>query len=99
MAFEIYFGNEVEAQFIGKIVEVRMVRLVGSADSVDVALLHSDHIRTHSLVGNSSTRVGVVLVSVHAVDDDRLAVDQHVGATHLDTMEANFLADEMLASL
>jgi len=99
MAFEICLCDEIKAQLIGKVIEVGMVRLVSCTNSVDVALLHPDHVCTHGLVRNSPTGVCVMFVSVHAVDDDRLAVNQHIGTAELDTMKADFLADKVLASL
>ena len=99
MALQIRFGDEIEAEFVGKIIEVRVVRLVGSTNGVDVALLHPDHVGTHSLVRHGPAGVGVVLVSVHTVYDDRLAVHQHVGTTELNTVEADLLADVLLSGV
>lgn len=97
MAFEVCFRNDVETKFIGEIVEVRMVGLMSSTNGIDVTLLHSDHIGPHGFIRHCSARVGIVLVSVHAVDDDRFSIDQHVGTTELDTVEAHLLADILLA--
>lgn len=52
-----------------------MMGLMSSSDRVDVALLHLDQIGPELFVRDKSAEVGIVLVAVHTVDDDGLAID------------------------
>lgn len=89
--FDVGFGDEVEAVFIAEFVEARIVRVMGSADGVDVELLHELDVFAHEFLGDVVAGVGIVVVAVDAFDEDGLAVDDELAVFDLGGFEADFL--------
>ena len=61
---------------------------MGGADGVDVVLLEEADVLDHAGEGDGLAVVGVVLVAVHALDEDRDAVEEELAALDLDLAEA-----------
>ena len=55
-------------------------RVVRGADGVEVVALELDQVLQHALDRAGLAEEGVVVVAVHALDDDRVAVDHHAAA-------------------
>ena len=73
---------------------------MGEADGIDVVPLHRLEILAHQFFGNVMSRLGIMLVDIHALELDRLAIEeQHVirpamsiflfGRCHLDAAETD----------
>ena len=65
-------------------VPIGVVGVVRGADRIDVEALHQLDVLDHALFGNDVPRRHVVLVPVHAADDDGLAVDGELPVGDLD---------------
>ena len=64
MAFEICFGNKVNAILIAKLIPRELFDMAG--DCVDIVLLHEADIPKHIILGNNSAAC-VPLVTVDAL--------------------------------
>ena len=80
VALDVCFVFEIDAIFVAKIVPVGRTGVVRVAHVVDVAALHEHHFLLHLLAGNGVAAVGIVLVAVHALHLNRLAVEVVVAA-------------------
>ena len=64
---------------------------MGSADGVDVELLHELDVFAHKLFGDVVAGVEIVVVAVDAFEEDGLTVDDELAVFDLGDFEANFL--------
>jgi hypothetical protein len=81
--------QDPQSQLVGQLVEPVVVDVVGGADGVDVVLLHKKQVRLEEFVRDGASMLGVVLVSVHAPQLDRAAVDAEDAVDELGPAEAH----------
>ena len=62
---------------------------------IDVQLLHDLDILNHALHGYDVATIGIELMTVGTLDQDRLAVDEQLSAGNLDMTEAHLLAHHL----
>ena len=75
VAFVVGLADDVEAESVIQIVEVRRVRIMACSNRIDVMLLHERQIRHDLLLADGRTCHRVAVVSVDAMEFDGLAVD------------------------
>jgi len=75
VTLEIAFIEDPETKLISEIVEPRIVDVVRCPDGIYIVSFHQKQISFKKLVRHSSAIIWVVLMSVHAPDDDGIAVD------------------------
>ena len=80
MALQVGLGLQIDAVFIAEIVEVWIVRIVTGAHVVDVSALHHHNLFLHLLARDGMSALGVRLMSVHALQLQRLTVHVEVAA-------------------
>ena len=74
MAFEICFGNKVNAILIAKLIPKGVVGLVAGTDSVDVVTLHKADIPEHIFFGNNSSAFCAPFMTIDTLENYSLAV-------------------------
>ena len=92
MRFDVGFVNQVDAIPVAQIVPARVVGVVAGAHGVDVELFHQLNVLDHGLHSDRVARVGIVLVPVHASEQNRHAVDVYLPVFDLDLPEADLAA-------
>eukprot|EP00965_Chrysotila_dentata_P104648 3455945-Pleurochrysis_carterae.AAC.2 len=75
--------NHKHAVTVAEVEPVRVVRVVRRADGVEVERLHRTHVAQHRFARDHVPRLGVVLVAVHTLDQQRLAIEQQLRALDL----------------
>ena len=76
VAFNVAFVVYVEAKGIAELIELTRLGIVAGADGVDVGLPHEEKVLEDVLLGCIMTGVGVMLMEVHALELDGLAVHE-----------------------
>ena len=70
---------------VAKVVPSGIVGVVAGAHSVDVELFHQFDVLDHRLDGDKVAQVRVMLVPIHALEQDRHTVDAHPRDHHRPT--------------
>ena len=96
--FEIGFGHHVESVFVTQGIPIRVVRIVAGTYGVDVEVLHHLYVLQHPLAGHHVAAVRIHLVTVGALEEDRLPVDQYLRVLQFDFAEAHFHGDDLCRS-
>ena len=81
MALDVGFVYHIKSEFCAKLVPRIVVRVVAVAYTVQVELLHQLDVVYHGPHGDGTSIVRVVLVTVHPLEEDGLAVN-HLHAVH-----------------
>ncbi len=79
VGFQVRFIKNINTVLIAKIVHVRIIRIMGSTQSVNVKLLHEEHIAFHHFAANRMTIIRIDFMTVHTAQNHRLAVHQELG--------------------
>ena len=74
MAFDVSLILQVDTIFITEIIPVWCIRIVTVAHVVDIGTLHQEYLLLHLLATHRMTRIDIVLMTVHTLQFDRLAV-------------------------
>ena len=64
---------------------------MGSAYGIDVQLFHDADILDHTLHRDHIAAIGVELMTIGSLDEDRLSVDEQLASGNLDMAEADLL--------
>ena len=91
VALLVGFGCYINTIFITKVVPYRVVRIVASANGIDVQALHNLDILNHALARNYITSVRVHLMTVCTLDVDRLTVYEELSILDFNLAEAHLL--------
>ena len=84
---DVGFVHDVEPVFVAEVVPQRHVGIVARAHGVHVQPLHLADVAHHLFARDAVARVGLHLVPVDPLDENRLAVDQQLPAADLDLAE------------
>ena len=87
VGFDVCLVIDIETEAVAELVELPRLGIVAGADGVDVRPLHEFQVLQDVLLGLVVAGVGVVLVHVHALELDRLPIDEeglHVAFPVLD---------------
>jgi hypothetical protein len=96
VTLEIAFIKDPEAKLISKIVEPGIVDVVRCPDGIYIVTFHQKKISFKKLVRHSSAMIWVVLMSVHASDDDGIAVDSQETIFDLHLAKTDTLSYDLL---
>ena len=91
--FDVGLVVDVQAVFITEVVPIGIVGVVRCPHSVDVVRFHQPDVLEHRFARHHVSRFEVVLVAVHAFDEDGLAVDQQLLVPNLDLSKSNAFPD------
>ena len=80
MTFEVGFSLQVDTVFVAEIIEIGVIGVVRCAHVVDIGTLHHHHFLFHLLVCDGVTAFRVRLMSVDALQFQRLAVHEEVAS-------------------
>ena len=75
MGFHICFAHDIHTVLIAEPVEVGIIAVMGSSDSVDIIFLHEADILKHSFLRNSLAVERIGIMAVHAFEKEAFAVD------------------------
>ena len=64
MRLYIAFADNIEAQLIAHLVKFGCARIVGSADAVNIILLHEDEVSQDMLARNGITERGICIMAI-----------------------------------
>ena len=92
---DVRLVDDVEAVLVGEVVPARVVGVVAGPHAVHVRLLHQLDVAAHRGLGDVAARRRIVLVAVHAPEDDGDVVHQQQPALHLHPPEAHALGDDL----
>ena len=87
VGLDVRLVDDVEAELVAQVVEARVVGHVRGAHHVESELLHQHEVIAHLFERDHPTGVRVEVVTVHAAQQDRLAVDEEVATPDLDPPE------------
>ena len=90
VGLHVCLGNHIDAVLVTKVVQEIVVRIVAGTDGVHVELLHYADVLDHTLAGNHITSVRIKFVTVHTLEQHRLAVYQNLGIDYLHLSETYF---------
>ena len=88
MALHIGLIHAVKSVSVHHGVHLRLTRIVRCADGVYVGLLHHLDVFEHGLHVDSTTIFRMSVLSVHALNEDALAVDEQFSAANSYSLEA-----------
>ena len=80
VALDVGLGFEIDAEFVAKIEEIRVVGVVCGAHVVDVSALHHHHLFEHLLARDGVASLGIRLVAVHALQLQGAAIDVEIAS-------------------
>ena len=89
VGLDVGLVHDVEADLVTQVQPARVVGIVRGAHGVEVVLLHQANILQHRLDGHGLAPIGVVVVAVHALYDDRHAIDAYLAIRQLDLAKAH----------
>ncbi|MNR41479.1 hypothetical protein D3C85_1598740 [compost metagenome] len=79
MRFHVTLVKHIKAVFVTQMIKFRRIRIMRSANGVDVMLLHQLQIHYHLLARSHIAGIGIAVVTVYTFELDRLTVDkQHI---------------------
>ncbi len=88
MALDVGLGHHVDAVAVAEVIPFVSVGVVACAHGVEVEFLHDLDVLKHALAAHVVSAVGIEFVTVGALEEHRLAVDEHLIAFELDLAEA-----------
>ena len=65
---EVGFRNHIQAKFIGKVVQVRITRIMRGSHGVDVVTFHGLEVEAHGFFRHDTTCFVVVIVTIDALN-------------------------------
>ena len=88
VCLDISLVDKQDTVLIAEVVPLHRLRIVARTNGIDVVLLHQRYILEHQLARDNMTRCGIMLVDVHAVDHQRLTIQQKLRIANLDLTES-----------
>ncbi len=82
VAFDVCLVVDIQAVFVAEVIEFVGLRIVAEAHGVYVVLLHQLEVLAHEFLGHVVAGLGVVLVDIHALELNGLAVDKEAHVWH-----------------
>ena len=68
MTLEVGLGANIDAIFVAQVIEIRVARIVASADRIDIQLFHGADVLQHAFAADDIAAIGVHLMAVGALD-------------------------------
>ena len=95
MTLDIRLSCHIDAVFVAEVIPAGIIGIVTSAHRVDVQILHDLNILNHAFHRDKITTIGIEFVTVSALNQDRLAVDEQLSVLNFDMTEAHTLLDHL----
>ena len=95
VALLIGLGEDIDTVLVAEVVEAGVRRIVTGADCIDVELLHNLDVLQHALHAYHVAAIGVNLVTVGALEENGLAIDQHLRVLDFYLAEAHLLGEDL----
>mmetsp|Transcript_10319 Transcript_10319/g.18952 ORF Transcript_10319/g.18952 Transcript_10319/m.18952 type:complete len:232 (-) Transcript_10319:1359-2054(-) len=95
VAFDIGFIHDVQAEFVRKVVKVWIIRIVRRANGIKVVFLHQHQVFPDFFEGHRLAPDLAVIVTVHALHENRLAVDEELPVPDFHGSESNFEVEDV----
>ncbi len=96
VCFQVGFVHDVHAQPVAKFVPARVVRVVGSADCVNVGPLHQKQVFAQLFEVHRVTGERIVLVAIDTTKNHGLAVYEDSAIAYFDLAEPNIARHDLL---
>ena len=91
----VRLGADVEPVDVTELVEVGIIRVVAGADSIHIELLRQLHVLQHPLARHDASGIGVGVVAIGALDEDRLAINLEQSVLDPDVAETDVEAGHL----
>ena len=91
----IGFSYDIESVLVAKVVPDRVIGIVTGTHSVDIQLLHQLYVLNHTLTCHHITTIRVHLMTVSSLEENRLAIDQHLCILDFNLAETNLERDSL----
>ena len=93
MRLHIVLCDQVNTVLITELINRRCIRIMASADRINVVAFHCRQILNQLLAGYASSGLRAELMTVHTLKDNPLAIERHDCVFHLKAAEAHALRD------
>ena len=95
VALQICLVHHIDAVPVAQVVPGGLIGVMAGADRIDIVPAEHGHCGLHVLLTDSAAPVRAPLVSVHAVEQQTLSVEQHNPVLQLEAAEANVIGDNL----
>mmetsp|Transcript_109142 Transcript_109142/g.260413 ORF Transcript_109142/g.260413 Transcript_109142/m.260413 type:complete len:273 (+) Transcript_109142:794-1612(+) len=92
MTFNVGLIHDVHAHFVTQLIKERVVRIMRTADGIEVILLHQLNVRYHRLARDNMALLRIVLVPIDTTDCEFTTIQQQPALTDLNRAEADIQA-------
>ena len=75
VGLKVGLGTDVEPILVAELVEVGVIGVVTGADGIHIELLCQLNVLQHTLARHNASGIGVGVVAIGTLDEDRLAID------------------------
>ena len=96
MRLQIVLRNHIDAIFVTKSVQIRGIRIVRSADGIDVVPLHGQDVLQHLFFGRHSAMITGKLMPVDSVKNQPLSIQTNQAVLDFDSPKSHFLPNDFL---
>ena len=93
----VRLADDIEAVTVAEFVPKRVIRIVTGTYCIDIQLLHYLEVANHISLADHISLVRIHFVTVHALDEHRLAVDLELPVLYHHGPEAHALIDTVLS--
>ena len=76
MTLEVRLSGEIDTVFVAEVIPAWIIGIMAGAHGIDVELLHDADILNHALYADDVAAVGVELMTVGTLDENRRAIDE-----------------------
>ena len=94
VTLEVRLSGEIDTVFVAEVIPAWIIGIMAGAHGIDVKLLHDADILNHALYADDVAAIGVELMTVGTLDENRLAIDEQLSPLDLYMAEAHFLAHD-----
>ena len=91
----VRLSTDVETVDVTELVEVGIIGIVAGADGIHIELLSQLHVLQHSLARHDASGIGVGVVAIGTLDEDRLAINLEQSVLDLDVAETDIEAGHL----
>ena len=95
MAFKVRLVDDIEAELVAQLHEHWVVGIVGGSHSVDVVRLHRDQLGSDLVARQRFSSVGVMVMSIDAVEQLNSSVDLQAAVSALDASKADAVGQRL----
>ena len=89
VALDIRLVDNVQAQLIRHLVEIGVIGIVRGPDGIEIILFHQSQILEDFIEADGLSTCGTMIVSIHSLNQQGLAVDQKLSVGDFDVAESD----------